>query len=73
MENLNKFDDIVEVTAQAKTIIQKRLEAYFGDKLTTTKPINEKVMTVLQVIGMVLLLSLMAFAFGNDIYKLIVK
>jgi regulator of sigma E protease len=37
------------------------------------KPINEKVMTVLQVIGMVLLLSLMAFAFGNDIYKLIVK
>lgn len=37
------------------------------------RPLSEKFMTVMQIIGMVLLLSLMVFAFGNDIYKLIFK
>ncbi|MCC6817954.1 MAG: site-2 protease family protein, partial [Bacteroidia bacterium] len=37
------------------------------------RPLSDKFMSVMQVIGMVLLLSLMVFAFGNDIYKLIFK
>lgn len=35
------------------------------------KPLNEKFMHVMQIIGMVILLSLMVFIFGNDIYRLI--
>ncbi len=42
-------------------------------EMITGKPINDKVMNVLQIIGMVILLALMVFAFGNDIYKLIIK
>ncbi len=37
------------------------------------RPLSDKFMQVMQVIGMVLLLSLMVFAFGNDIYKLFTK
>lgn len=37
------------------------------------RPLSDKFMQVMQVIGMVILLSLMVFAFGNDIYKLIFK
>lgn len=37
------------------------------------RPLSDKFMSIMQVIGMVLLLSLMVFAFGNDIYKLIFK
>jgi len=37
------------------------------------KPLSDKFMHVMQVIGMVLLLSLMAFAFGNDILKIFNK
>jgi regulator of sigma E protease len=33
------------------------------------KPVSEKVLERAQVIGMVMLLALMVFAFGNDIYK----
>ena len=34
------------------------------------KPLNDKAMEVIQTIGMVILLSLMAFIFGNDILQL---
>lgn len=34
------------------------------------RPLSEKFMQVMQVIGMVILLALMVFAFGNDIYKI---
>jgi regulator of sigma E protease len=37
------------------------------------RPLSEKFMQVMQVIGMVLLLGLMVFAFGNDIYKIFAK
>jgi len=37
------------------------------------RPLSDKFMQVMQVIGMVILLSLMVFAFGNDIYKIIAK
>jgi regulator of sigma E protease len=37
------------------------------------RPLSDKFMQVMQVIGMVILLSLMVFAFGNDIYKIIFK
>lgn len=37
------------------------------------RPLSDKFMQVMQVIGMVILLSLMVFAFGNDIYKLFTK
>lgn len=37
------------------------------------RPLSDKFMQVMQVIGMILLLSLMVFAFGNDIYKLFIK
>jgi regulator of sigma E protease len=37
------------------------------------KPLSDKFMQVMQVIGMVLLLSLMAFAFGNDLFKIFFK
>jgi regulator of sigma E protease len=37
------------------------------------RPLSEKFMQVMQVIGMVLLLGLMVFAFGNDIYKIFSK
>jgi regulator of sigma E protease len=33
------------------------------------KPVSEKVLERAQVVGMVMLLALMVFAFGNDIYK----
>jgi regulator of sigma E protease len=33
------------------------------------KPVGEKFMYVMQVIGMVILLALMIFIFGNDIYQ----
>ena len=33
------------------------------------RPLSDKFMQVMQVIGMVILLSLMVFAFGNDIFK----
>lgn len=35
------------------------------------KPLNEKFMHIMQVIGMVILLSLMVFICGNDVYRLI--
>ncbi len=35
------------------------------------KPVSEAVLEKAQVVGMVLLLALMAFAFGNDIYKML--
>lgn len=37
------------------------------------KPVSEKVLEKAQVVGMVMLLALMIFAFGNDIYKIIGK
>jgi regulator of sigma E protease len=37
------------------------------------KPVSEKVLEKAQVVGMVILLSLMVFAFGNDIYKEFLK
>ena len=37
------------------------------------RPLSDKFMQVMQVIGMVILLSLMVFAFGNDIYKIFTK
>lgn len=37
------------------------------------RPLSDKFMSVMQVIGMILLLSLMVFAFGNDLYKIIFK
>jgi len=37
------------------------------------KPLSEKFMQVMQVIGMVILFSLMAFAFGNDLFKIFFK
>ncbi|MBC7425823.1 MAG: RIP metalloprotease RseP [Bacteroidia bacterium] len=40
-------------------------------EMVTGKPVSEKVMTVAQVVGMVLVGLLMVFAFGNDIRKLL--
>lgn len=40
-------------------------------EMITRKPINEKAMEVIQTIGMIILLSLMVFVFGNDIWRLI--
>ncbi len=37
------------------------------------RPLSDKFMQVMQTIGMVILLALMIFVFGNDIYKLIFK
>lgn len=37
------------------------------------RPLSEKFMHVMQVIGMIILLGLMVFAFGNDIYKIFAK
>lgn len=37
------------------------------------KPVSDKFLEKAQVVGMVILLALMTFAFGNDIYKLIFK
>ncbi|HYG15459.1 MAG TPA: RIP metalloprotease RseP, partial [Bacteroidia bacterium] len=37
------------------------------------RPLPEKFMHVMQVIGMILLLGLMVFAFGNDIYKVFTR
>ncbi len=37
------------------------------------RPLSDKFMSIMQVIGMILLLSLMVFAFGNDLYKIIFK
>lgn len=42
-------------------------------EMVIRRPLSEKFMQVMQVIGMVLLLGLMVFAFGNDIYKIFVK
>jgi regulator of sigma E protease len=38
-------------------------------EMVIRRPLSEKFMQVAQVIGMILLLALMVFAFGNDIYK----
>lgn len=40
-------------------------------EMATGRPASEKVLMAAQQIGMVLLLGLMLFAFGNDIYKLV--
>lgn len=40
-------------------------------EMITGKPLPEKFLHVMQVIGMVILLGLMVFIFGNDIYKII--
>lgn len=40
-------------------------------EMITGKPLPEKFLHVMQVIGMVILLALMVFIFGNDIYKII--
>ncbi|HEY1045806.1 MAG TPA: RIP metalloprotease RseP [Bacteroidia bacterium] len=37
------------------------------------RPLSDKFMQVMQVIGMVILLSLMVFAFGNDFYRIFTK
>lgn len=37
------------------------------------RPLSEKFMQVMQVIGMVILLGLMVFAFGNDLYRIFFK
>jgi len=37
------------------------------------RPLSDKFMQVMQTIGMVILLALMVFVFGNDIYKIIFK
>lgn len=37
------------------------------------KPVSDKVLEKAQVVGMVLLLALMTFAFGNDLYKIFFK
>jgi regulator of sigma E protease len=42
-------------------------------EMVIRRPLSEKFMQVMQVIGMVLLLGLMVFAFGNDIYKIFAK
>lgn len=42
-------------------------------EMVIRRPLSEKFMQVMQVIGMVLLLGLMVFAFGNDIYKIFSK
>ncbi len=42
-------------------------------EMITRRPLSEKFMQVMQVIGMVILLSLMAFAFGNDLFKIFFK
>ena len=34
------------------------------------KPLSDRTLLIAQYIGMAILLSLMAFAFGNDIFKL---
>jgi regulator of sigma E protease len=34
------------------------------------KPVNEKIMHIAQVVGMIILLSLMVFVIGNDIFRL---
>ena len=35
--------------------------------------VTDKFMQIMQTIGMVILLALMVFVFGNDIYKIIFK
>lgn len=40
-------------------------------EMITGKPLPEKFLHVMQVIGMIILLALMVFIFGNDIYKII--
>ncbi|MES2617561.1 MAG: RIP metalloprotease RseP [Bacteroidota bacterium] len=40
-------------------------------EMVIRRPLSDKFMGVMQTIGMVLLLALMVFVFGNDIYKLI--
>ncbi len=42
-------------------------------EMVIRRPLSDKFMQVMQTIGMVILLALMVFVFGNDIYKLIVK
>lgn len=42
-------------------------------EMVTGRPVNDKIMNVMQIIGMGILLTLMVFVFGNDIYKLIFK
>jgi regulator of sigma E protease len=37
------------------------------------RPLSDKFMQIMQTIGMVILLALMVFVFGNDIYKIIFK
>lgn len=41
-EHNKPFEDIVDFTAHAKTIIQSRLAQYFGDNLTTDQPMHLK-------------------------------
>lgn len=38
-------------------------------EMATGKPVNDKVLHVAQVVGMILLLSLMVFVIGNDIFR----
>jgi len=42
-------------------------------EMVIRRPLGDKFMQVTQVIGMVILLSLMVFVFGNDIWNLIPK
>jgi regulator of sigma E protease len=42
-------------------------------EMVIRRPLSDKFMQIMQTIGMVILLALMVFVFGNDIYKLIFK
>ncbi|MDI1234836.1 MAG: RIP metalloprotease RseP [bacterium] len=42
-------------------------------EMVIKRPLSDKFMQIMQTIGMVILLALMVFVFGNDIYKIIFK
>ncbi|MEZ5013213.1 MAG: site-2 protease family protein [Chitinophagales bacterium] len=46
---------------------------FIGIESVTRRKLSDKFMERAQVVGMVLLMGLMLFAFGNDILKLIFK
>jgi regulator of sigma E protease len=44
---------------------------YYSVEILTGKPVSERVMEIGQQIGMTLLFAMMAFAFYNDIHRLV--
>ena len=42
-------------------------------EMVIRRPVGEKVMLVAQYVGMILVISLMVFAFGNDIWQHLLK